>query len=81
MMNKNEYLKFRSSGIHLLYEHYVHKFNPSKHTHLLNQNDFIMCLSSWCDMDELYRAVVSYYDSKHNVIVITDSNNDFITYA
>lgn len=80
MINKNEYLKFRDSGIHLLYEHYVHMFNPSKHMHLLNQHEFIMYLSSWCDMDELYRAVVNYYDSKHNVIVITDSNNKFIKY-
>ncbi len=81
MINRSQYLKLRDSGIHLLYEHYVHKFNPSKHMHMLNQYDFINCLSSWCDMDELYRDVVNYYDSKHNVIVITDSNNKFIAYV
>lgn len=79
-MNRNKYLKFRDSGIHLLYEHYVHNFNASKHKYMLNQYDFINCLSSWCDMDELYRDVVNYYDNKHNVITLTDSNNKFIKY-
>lgn len=80
MMNRSKYLKLRDTGIHLLYEHYILNFNVSKHKYMLNQYDFISYLSRWCDVDELYRDVVNYYDSKHNVITLSDSNNQFIKY-
>lgn len=81
MMNKNKYLMVRNNAVQLLYEHYVKMFDVKKHGYMLNQMDFVMFLSNWCDINKLYEDVVNYYDSKHNVIVITDSNNKFIAYA
>ena len=71
-MERNEYLKLReNNSIELFYEYYKEKVDRNKHR-FLEADEFFQSIVRWPPVNDVYGAVLAYYDVKFNVMKVED---------
>ena len=80
-MDRNRYLQLRNSRhVDYLYEYYTKNFDEKKHSPLLNQGEFFMCMQQWPGMQQAVQWVTQFYDAEFNILTIVDKNNNPLRY-
>ena len=79
-MNRQEYIKIKSTNpIRIGYELYKEKFDKSKHSPFLNENEFYQYFQMG-DANHMLGKAFKYYDEKYNVNAVCDKEGKIICY-
>jgi hypothetical protein len=80
-MTKTEYIQTKTANpIKLVYSYYKEKFNYSKHSPFLSENEFYNYLQISSDVNKTIIKVFNYYDNLYNVVTLMDKNGNIITF-
>lgn len=75
-MTKEQYIEYRKTNDSMfLYEFYKEKFDESKNHKFLDISTFFNGMTQWVFSPLVVEIVISYYDSKFNVLKIVTKDN------
>ena len=78
-MTREEYLTLRNTNpAMVLYQHYVEKFDDTKHKQLLNFNEFFIYVRMWTNVDFLLEHIIREYDIMFSIIFVKDRDGNYI---
>ena len=78
-MNRQEYIRLKQTNpTELIYIYYKEKFDGYKHKPELSRNELMMYIQTYTDINSILNYVVTEYDRKFDVVLLTNSNGQYI---
>jgi hypothetical protein len=80
-MTKEQYITLRgNNALDVIYQYYREHHDVNKHIGPLNVQEFFIYLNMWGNIQQIAERVISHYDQKFNVVVLSDANGKIIKY-
>lgn len=78
-MNRQEYIRLKQTNpTELIYIYYKDKFDGYKHRPELSRNELMMYIQTYNDINSILNYVVAEYDRKFDIVLLTNSNGQYI---
>ena len=78
-MTRQQYINLKASNpTELIYIYYKEKFDGYKHKPELSRNEVMMYIQAYADLNSILNYVVAEYDSKFDIIIVTNANGQYI---
>lgn len=78
-MNRQEYIRLKQTNpTELIYIYYKEKFDGYKHRPELSRNELMMYVQTYNDINSILNYVVAEYDRKFDIVLLTNSNGQYI---
>lgn len=78
-MTKQQYINLKiSNPTELIYIYYKEKFDGYKHKPELSRNELMMYVQAYADVNSILNYVVDEYDRKFDIVILTNSNGQYI---
>jgi len=78
-MTRQEYIRLKQSNpTELIYIYYKEKFDGYKHKPELSRNELMMYVQTYNDVNSILNYVVQECDSKFDIILLLNSNGQYI---
>ncbi len=78
-MNRQEYIRLKQTNpTELIYIYYKEKFDGYKRRPELSRNELMMYIQTYTDINSILNYVIAEYDRKFDIVLLTNSNGQYI---
>jgi len=78
-MTRQDYIRLKiSNPTELIYIYYKEKFDGYKHKPELSRNELMMYVQMYNDVNSLLNYVIQEYDSKFDIVLLMNTNGQYI---
>jgi len=78
-MTRQQYINLKvSNPTELIYIYYKEKFDGYKHKPELSRNQLMMYVQTYTDINSILNYVVDEYDRKFEIVLLIDTNGQYI---
>ena len=78
-MNRQEYIRLKQTNpTELICIYYKEKFDGYKHRPELSRNELMMYIQTYTDINSILNYVIAEYDRKFDIVLLTNSNGQYI---
>jgi hypothetical protein len=78
-MTRQDYINLKiSNPTELIYIYYKEKFDGYKHKPELSRNQLFMYIQTYADINSILNYIVAEYDRKFDIVLLTNSNGQYI---
>jgi hypothetical protein len=80
-MTKEQYITLRQNNVmDVIYNYYREHHNKDKHLGPFGVQEFFIYLNMWGNIQQIAERVISHYDQKFNIVILSDAKGNIIKY-